>query len=366
MSTGTLEVALAALDAGIPVMPIRDDGSKAPALLEWVWLRERMPSRDQVAAWFGGGSRHGLAVVCGVGGLECLDADDDGVYRAMLDHGKGMGLGELLARVRGGYEERTPSDGVHLLFRSATAGRSDKLAERPGPDPTRPKHGRSALLETKGDGGYVVVAPSGGTVHPSGGAWELVSGGFGSIAVLSLAEREALFALARSLDEMPTEEARRDPTPLPVAAGRPGDAYRAAHRTLEAFAPIVEAHGWTLAYQRNGVGYFRRPGKRQGISATFGHAGTDLFYVFSTSTELEANRGHGPFAVYVALEHGGDWQAAARALADAGYGERSVALATWPLAIGRRQIVRQPIAIRKIGRKQIASAAVNAGQAVAR
>lgn len=364
MRTGTLEVALAALDAGIPVMPIRDDGSKAPALNEWVWLRERMPSGDQVAAWFGGGSRHGLAVVCGVDGLECLDADDDGVYRAMLDHGKGIGLGELLDRVRGGYEERTPSDGVHLLFRSETAGRSDKLAERPGPDPTRPKHERSVLLETRGDGGYVVVAPSGGAVHPTGRAWELVSGGFGSIAVLSLAEREALLALARSLDEMPAEEARRDQTPLPVAAGRPGDAYRSAHGTLEAFAPIVEAHGWTLAYRRNGVGYFRRPGKRQGISATFGHAGTDLFYVFSTSTALEANRGHGPFAVYVALEHGGDWQAAARALAEEGYGERSATLATWPLAFGRRPIVRQPIGRRRIGRTRIAT--VVAGQGVLR
>jgi hypothetical protein len=58
-----------------------------------------------------------------------------------------------------------------------------------------------------------------------------------------------------------------------------------------------------------------------GVSATTNHAASDLLYVFSTSTNFEAGRGYGKFSAYAVLNHEGDFAAAARALAEEGYGD---------------------------------------------
>src|SRR5262249_48813656 len=55
-------------------------------------------------------------------------------------------------------------------------------------------------------------------------------------------------------------------------------------------------------------------------SATTGHDGHDVLYVFTTRTPFDAERGYGKFAAYAVLEHGGDFKAAARALHDRGFG----------------------------------------------
>jgi hypothetical protein len=62
------------------------------------------------------------------------------------------------------------------------------------------------LIETRGEGGYLVIAPSNGRVHPTGKPYVLRRGGLATIAEITPEEREALWALARSFDEMPEEE----------------------------------------------------------------------------------------------------------------------------------------------------------------
>ena len=74
--------------------------------------------------------------------------------------------------------------------------------------------------------------------------------------------------------------------------------------------------------------YWRRPGKEErSWSATTGactsKAGRSLFYVFSSNAApFEADRGYSKFATCTFLNYGGDFSAAARALADQGYGEK--------------------------------------------
>lgn len=100
--------------------------------------------------------------------------------------------------------------------------------------------------------------------------------------------------------------------------GRPGDDFnrRADWRT------ILEPHGWRLVYERGGEGFWRRPGKRQGVSATTGFDGVDLLFCFSSSAApLEPRTWYTPFNAYAVLQHGGDHAQAARSLAERGYGE---------------------------------------------
>lgn len=320
-----LAAALSAYDAGCSVIPIAGDGTKKTSLTQWNPYRQKRATREQIAVWMA--DHTGYAIVCGPasGNLEVLDFDSAETYQAFLEAGEALGLGELLGRLRSGYEERTPDGGTHLPYRCMMTAGNTKLAKRPGPPkPEKPNEPTvETLIETRGDGGYFIAAPSNGRVHPSGRAWVKRAGGFDTLPNIEPEERAQLFALARSFDEMPIESA--DATPAaPRASGegkRPGEVFREQHGTLDAFRGIVEPHGWKMTHRRGEVGYFRRPGKDDGWSATFAHAGSDLFYPFTSSTAFEAERGYNVFSVFAILNHGGDFTAAARELGKQGYGD---------------------------------------------
>jgi hypothetical protein len=304
-----LEAALRARDAGISVMPVAEDGSKAPAVGKWKQHMRVIPSEAEIRYRFA--TSTGLALICGrvSGGLECLDFDVRDVFDTFCEACEKAGLGELLARIMAGYHETSPR-GVHLLYRCSDA-KSTKLARR------RLGAKIKALIETKGEGGYVITAPSHGKVHPDG-VYELVTGSLESIVTLTDEEHRALHDIARALDEdLPLEEERREPAPsVDSWSDRPGDEYA---RTTS-WADILEPHGWRHLWTRNERTFWRRPGKSKGISATTNYADSNLFYSFSTSTEFEANRGYGKFSAYALLEHRGDFRAAASCLRDQGFG----------------------------------------------
>jgi hypothetical protein len=174
------------------------------------------------------------------------------------------------------------------------------------------------LIETRGEGGFIITAPSYGSVHPSGQPHRLLRGGFETIAAITREERASLFELARTFDQMPKQTIKE-----PVAKGseksdtRPGDDFNERGD----WANILEPYGWRLVCELDGEGYWRRPGKDEGISATTNFQGSDLLYLFSTSTIFESEREYSKFGAFALLEHNGDHQAAAKALAGMGYGD---------------------------------------------
>ncbi|HXI16040.1 MAG TPA: AAA family ATPase, partial [Chloroflexota bacterium] len=113
--------------------------------------------------------------------------------------------------------------------------------------------------------------------------------------------------------------------------GRPGDDYAARG----SWGELLAAHGWVHESTMGEEQRWRRPDKRKGagISATIGHKGRDILYVFSSSAPpFEAGKGYSKFTVYALLEHDGDFHIAATALAALGYGEREHLL---PIDLGR-------------------------------
>ena len=318
-----LTAAREAYAAGLCVLPVAEDGTKRPDVRNWqAWTRDR-PDKRQMRAWFAEQERSGLGIVCGKvsGNLECLEFDDTDVCRGFCETAAGTGLGSLLERIREGFEERSPSGGTHLFYRCDEIAGNTKLARRSKRSEEQ-KDGRDAvkvLAETRGEGGYVIVAPSNGRVHPTGRPYQLRSGGFASIVTISPEERHALFALAKSFDQMPSRQRSEPSTPDNGAGGdRPGDDFAA--RTP--WAEILQPAGWRHLYDRGNTQYWQRPGKTEpGASGTVNHASSDLLYVFSSSTPFETERGYGKFSAYAVLNHGGDFVPAAKALAAQGYGK---------------------------------------------
>jgi len=306
------DAALAFCEAGYSVLPAMADGSKAPAGKWQRWQSER-PDATQVSAWLGNGACDGFGLVCGAvsGGLEMLELEGRAIaagihvaYRdALADHG----LSDLWQRVSGGYAETSPSGGLHILYRvQGTARGNTKLARTAAGE---------VLIETRGEAGFTIVAPSGGRTHLTGKPWQRIRGGPATIAVISEAERDALHAVASLLDQQPPPQA-----PAPASGGqehgRPGDDYNSRASWQDILAP----HGWRCvrAFGSDAHGW-RRPGKdTPGISATTRDAGG--LYVFSTSTVFEAETPYSKFGAYAVLNHDGDYAAAAAQLRRDGYG----------------------------------------------
>ncbi len=333
----TYQVALAALKAGLSVLPIRPDGSKQPALPGWKRYQQEMPTGAMVEEWFRH-SQRGLALITGYisGGLIALDFDDLATFDAWLKRIRGeQDLHALYEFIASGYEERTPKNGRHLLFRcpAAFSGSqrpgNQRLALRPAPEPQR----FQVLAETREEGGIIIVDPSRGGVHPSGKPYVRIRGGVTTIRVISPEERTLLYDSIRAFDEMPPPPAR-EPAPVQsfhptfrhsggsIAGERPGDLFD--HDPTVTWEALLLPLGWhQVRTDEKGEGYWRHPGKVGPThSATTNADGTNRLFCFSASTGLPVERYLTRFEFYAWWYHGGDFSAAARALAERGYTTR--------------------------------------------
>lgn len=336
--------ARAGLALGLSVLPPNEDGSKSPTCIEvggrltWEPFQNVPANPEALDRWYEEERRTGVGFVCGAvsRGLELFEFDDRVAYAQFKDLAAETGLGGLVERLESGYLEDTPGGGIHWLYYCNSVRGSTKLARRhktPGEftEADRRAIAKAAeggnvhrpikvLIETKGEGGYVVVAPSFGDVHPTKKPYRLLRGGIETIPKITPEERDALWGLARSMDRLakppePTKTPRADPTTPGVP---PWEDFNAR----ATWGDILEPHGWTKLHTRGDTTYWRRPGKDEGVSATTNHGGHDCLWVFTSSTVLEQERGHDRIGAFVKLNHGGDFRAAARDLRAKGYGEQ--------------------------------------------
>jgi putative DNA primase/helicase len=324
--------------AGFSTIPIKTDGSKGPSLA-WKPYQVSTPTDTEIQAWWGNGTYQGVAVVCGqVSGnvemleLEMLATDGNSLTRIenLLDQYDAKETWDLLHHPAS-YCEWSPSGGTHYFYRISDheVPGNTKVARRPATAEElaeKPLDKLKVLVETRGEGGYVIVAPTAGVCHPSGEDWVGISGSYGNVPTITWKQRNALHAaLKAALDEMPPEPVRppvEPPKVQPTDGGTsPGDDWE-ARGDLEA---LLTRHGWTYSHRAGEEEYWVRPGKsrNQGHSATWNYRGSGLFYVFSSAVEnFESEKSYSKFGVYAALEHRGDFSAAAKALSDEGYGVR--------------------------------------------
>ncbi|THA56134.1 phage/plasmid primase, P4 family [Streptomyces sp. A1136] len=350
-----LAAALALHAAGCSVVAVRTDGSKRPTG-GWKELQAERASEAKIRAMFAHG-HPGIGVITGAisGGLELLELEGRAIEEGVLEELTGVlaasGMDELWQRIATGWLERSPSGGLHLHYRvEGGAPGNTKLASRLAREDELTEQDRDllaryprkkilrGLIETRGEGGFVVTAPSHGTVHASGRPYELLAGGPATLPTITAEEHRALHAVCRMLDTVPVDE-----TPETRASGRtepldeaaaflfstdgpsraeggisPGDDFEAK----ATWQDILTPHGWRALFRSGSTTYWQRPGKDgREPSATTGRAmDRDRLYVFTTSTEFIAERPYTKFGAHALLNHGGDHSAAASALRRQGYG----------------------------------------------
>jgi hypothetical protein len=284
-----LDAALGYAGCGWPVHPCRPAG-KEP--LTESWPRDASTDPATIRRWWRRWPTANVAVACGAPGPDVLDVDVKAGRPGIELYQRCWHAGLLTGVVA---VVRTPSGGLHAWFNG-----TDQRGGAVGP---------GKCLELKARGGYVLLPPSYvvNTEQGYAGRYELIErhGGSGTVAFA---------AVRRLLDPRPEPEPRR-PVAVQRSGDRPGDDFN--HRVT--WAQILAPHGWVLVSRRGQVGYWRRPDKDRGISATTNALGTDRLRVFTTSTVFDT-ASYSKFAAYAVLTHDGDYRAAADALRRAGFG----------------------------------------------
>lgn len=327
-----LQEARGAIAAGMtifPILPADEHGEKVPAI-KWRNIQAHQLTDAQLISWFETRSL-GLGLATGeASGVVMVEIEGRAAHRLsdLTQTATALGVEGLWVRASQGWFEQTPSGGFHWYVRvPGVDHRNTKLASRPATLEelaTNPQEKRKTLAETRGTGGYSVIAPTPKQFSKLGCPWRRLTGGPSTVATLSPHEFDALLNIFRSLDEQPEPVVPTLPPTMLHAPTRPTDGRRRPGDQWAEETPweaILTPHGWTLHHQDASATYWTRPGKTPtaGASATTRPDGN--LYVFSTSTEFDTEVPLSKLFVLAHYEHGGDMRAAAKALAARGFGD---------------------------------------------
>lgn len=288
-----LDIAKEYYESGLNVAPA-SKRQKRP-LCKW---REFTAKRPEFAKVFSESATFdAIAVICGQtsGGLEVIDFDQKGaLFQAFKDK-----VGDALD---GCVIESTQSGGFHVAYRTTSCGRNVKLANTSA----------GCAIETRGEGGLCIVAPTDGYV--------LRSGSWLNLPTLSKEQRDRLINAALSLNETKKEEpapvvlrtpstslAQGDDLETPADYLRRSDDWRAA---------LLRA-GWSFIRADEKFEYWARPGQPVAGKAGGCYAIEEgYFHVFSSNAApLDVDKTYSPLQLIAALEYRGDLSSASRAYA---------------------------------------------------
>jgi hypothetical protein len=354
-----MDAASAYLQAGLSVIPAWRD-KKSPALPTWKPYQQKHFAPEDVTTAFGQGDS--IAIITGKvsGNLEMLDFDQKAEFAKTWGEIVEAECPGLVSRL---VAEQSQSDGVHIVYRCPmeTIPGSITLASR-GFDVTDAVHAQLTKLgvdpgdqgkvkdafkhkdikvdiggkerkpfikdgsfwvvityiETRGEGGYFLAAPSPG--------YKLFQGDFTAIPVVTAAERQVMLNVAKSLNEWGIEAHKvfRSTIEIPQAQLRPGDEFNAKADLLQMLLDEGwEKEGAPFASGGKNLQHMRRPGKTGGISATLYDG--KLLHVFSSNAHpFVPGENFDAFACFALFKHGGDFAAAAGELGKQGYGQPPV------------------------------------------
>lgn len=284
-----------------------------------------------------------VGLVCGSlsGNLEVIDVDQ----KYSLD-------GELMNKYKSAIHaidntllnkltvQKTRGGGFHMLYRCSTISGNLKLANRSTTEEERKATYESTykseiskstedekarkvaqkasendkvrvLLETRGEGGFVVCAPTEG--------YDFIFGDILSISEITPDEREILFSVARQMNQVveqplaPIKHKQEKTSGLSVF-----DDYNQRGDVLG----LLQQNGWKIVSSKGNKTHLLRPGQSTAqTSGNFDHE-KNWFSVFTTSTEFDPQHAYLPYAVYAYLECNKDFSLASKKLFELGYGER--------------------------------------------
>lgn len=294
------------LTAGLSVIPTQE--GKKPALHSWNPYRDKRMPEAEVDRLFTQENVIGLGIICGAisGGLEVIDVDTkndttgslwDELSKLIQDN-----LPELYSSL---VIAQTPSGGYHIYYRCSSIAGNLKLSS---------KATKEVLIETRGEGGYVIAPPTPGYTYIQGSPQDIPS--------ISPQDKEILFSISRSFNELPEPVITPKQT-FPANYSHPGLSPWEDYNQRGDVIGLLERKGWRVVNQTRQRINLLRPGQTDSKTSGNFHTGLRVLRIFSTSTEFNPDKGYSPSQVFTLLECNGDNKQAYRSLIGLGYGSNS-------------------------------------------
>lgn len=308
--------------AGLKVIPFWNeaDGKKR---FPYGYAKFRTAQTAQDVGNLFAGDVDGVCMLC-VDGIEAVDLD--------VKHDPKGTIGEDLLQAIEDFGftmpaivQKTKSGGLHIIYRCPAPEGNLKLARRAGE--------KEAVIETRGAGGLLFVAPTPGYELQNASLTRIMSGDVD----VTQEQRDQLIALCRHFDETQVvdfeektkpelePEVKPDPEPksAPAILNNNGKkCWEAYDESTDAVA-LMEHYGWRVVSRAGDYVRLNRPGAKHkgGVDGSV-IVSKNVFYVFTSSEVFEPNKGYSPSAVYAVMEHRGDFSEAAKAMYRQGYGDR--------------------------------------------
>ena len=294
----TTTIAKKYLAHGFSPIPLID-GEKRPSIRNWQQYGEEPMGLQEAESLFQNTGSIGL--VMGFDGIQCLDID--------AKHFRGTEYETFCERL----EEESPglkdkmiiqttrSGGFHWIFKCDEIAGNQKLARNIDGEVT---------FETRGRGGQIVTYPSKGYK---------ILGKITNVKRISPVERDVVFRVARTMDEMQKEvvvESKRIGD-IETQDQTPWGEFRATHTALD----ILQRYGWTIVGESSKYIYLLRPGSTDSKTSGVIFKDTELFWPWTTSSAFEAEMPYDGFQCYALLEHGGNFDEAIKDIRTQGYGK---------------------------------------------
>jgi replicative DNA helicase len=334
------------INHGLSVLPLMGANAmgkdfKAPALYSWESLQATALSTDEVDTLFRSEAIRleikkavtkksgdtftsegikafikpkALGIITGEvsGNLEVLDIDTKNDHTGSL-------WGDFKTLIEGFLPEvsqrlviaRTMSGGYHIYYKCSAIGGNAKLAVNKE---------KKVIIETRGEGGYVVAPPSAG--------YKFIQGDAANIPTLTPEDRDRLFNMAQSFNEVETPKTPQKttgPTPFEDFNENPQKTTRLT--PFEDFnangdvVKLLEDKGWKVVSQQGARINLLRPGQPDSKTSGNFHEGFRTLRIFSTSTEFDPDKTYSPTDVFLLLECDNNTSIASRRLLEMGYGE---------------------------------------------
>lgn len=324
------------LRAQISIIPTKSD--KTPALKEWKQYQTKRINEEDIEGFFSRAEVGGLAIICGAisGNLEVIDVDTKyDITGSLWDNLKTLiqdNLPEISNKL---VIAQTKSGGYHIYYRCSSIAGNLKLAQRP----TTPQEKEETykkekskgaeeqtaksradndkvrvLVETRGEGGYVIAPPT-----PN---YSYIQGEPGNIPTLALGERDILFSIAKSFNELAEVKPKVSTISFSTYSSTGLNPFEDYNQRGD-IVVLLKEKGWTVVSEIGERINLLRPGSTDSKTSGNYHKGLKVLRVFSSSTIFNPDRAYSPAQVFTILECSEDEEIAKKRLLELGYGDPS-------------------------------------------
>jgi len=283
MGNKLYEVARKYVEREMAVIPLK--ANKVPLLSEWEKYQTTTPTIEEIEDWFASLPVKGLGLILGHGNT-VIDFDDASYWPQFQEKAKDL-IQDLPVQKTG--------KGFHLAFNSSLPIRNKKLVMT---------EDGSTAIETRGVGGYVVIAPS---LHGATGKhYENLEGSFLDIPTIRPEIADQLLEIARSLSIKKTGtilDFESIHTDLSTHDRKIIKEYNRKNRISD----LLERHGYQLI-----DGRYLAPNSSSGNPGLVILSEEELCFSHHGDA-LGDGKAHDAFDVFRYLDHGKDWKAAIEA-----------------------------------------------------